>query len=131
MKACYDNIDLSQLDDVTRSETSTKLRMMLYYKKNELSPERFVKIIHSRLDRENYEKVINGQAKDSVDSIVLDSEASKDNPATESGILKCYKYFCKRFDPNRDGNPEYAKIIWQILVGEKQNFLVNTTFPID
>ena len=115
----------------TISKEKVELSETINTKKNELSPERFVKIIHSRLDRENYEKVINGQAKDSVDSIVLDSEASKDNPATESGILKCYKYFCKRFDPNRDGNPEYAKIIWQILVGEKQNFLVNTTFPID
>lgn len=119
LKACYDNFDLNQFDEEIRSDVSTKLRMMLYYKKNELSPHRFVKIIHSRLDRENYDKVINGQAKDSIDSIVLDSEASKGNPATESGILKCYKYFHNRLKDTKS-----ASTIWEILVGEKQNFLV-------
>ncbi len=119
LKACYDNIDLSQLDDETRSDTSTKLRMMLFYKKDELARERFVKIIHSRLDRENYNKVVNGQAKEFIDNIVLDSEADRNNPATESEILKCYKYFYKKLQ-----NSKCASIIWQLLVSDKQNFLV-------
>lgn len=55
-----------------------------------------------------------------MNSIVLDSEASKKNPATESGILKCYKYFYNRLT----SAPELAGEIWNILVSEKQKLLV-------
>lgn len=57
LKASFDKIDLSQLDEETRSEINTKLRMMLYYKENELSPKKFVKIIHSRLDSKDFVSV--------------------------------------------------------------------------
>ena len=45
LRASYDNIAHSKLDEETRAETNTKLRMMLFYKVSELSSEKFVKII--------------------------------------------------------------------------------------
>lgn len=127
LKASFDNIDTSQLENEVCEEVKTILRTMLYYKENPLSPEKFVKIIHSRLDSKDYTSVINGDVEKIVDSIVLDSEASKGNPATESKILKCYKYFYKRLKDT----PELAGKIWNILVDAKQKLLVKIDLETD
>lgn len=127
LRASYDNIAHSKLDEETRAETNTKLRMMLFYKVSELSSEKFVKIIHSHLDLNNYDSVINGKVKDNLDSIVLDSEASKSAPSTESGILKCYKYFHNKLTET----PNSAEKIWNVLVSEKQKLLVKIDLDAD
>ena len=120
LKACYDNLDLSELPEEIVFETKTKLRMMLYYKENELSTKKEVKILHSRLDSKDFISVIDGSIKGKLNKIVLDSEQRKDLPATESGILKCYKYFNNRFLNNAD----QAVKIWNLLLSKQQKFLV-------
>lgn len=127
LKACYDNLDLSELPDEIVSETNTKLRMMLYYKENELSTKKEVKILHSRLDSKDFISVIDGTIRTKLDKIVLDSEEKKDLPATESGILKCYKYFNNRFI----GNSEQAAKIWNLLLSKQQKFLVKIDLEPD
>lgn len=127
LKACYDNLDLSKLEEEIVSETNTKLRMMLYYKENELSTKKEIKIQHSRLDSKDYLSVIDGSINNKLDNIVLDSEKKKDLPATESGILKCYKYFNKRFCNNAD----QATIIWNLLLSKQQKLLVKIDLEVD
>lgn len=127
LKACYDNLDLSELPDEIVSETNTKLRMMLYYKENELSTKKEVKILHSRLDSKDFISVIDGSIRSKLDKIVLDSEEKKDLPATESGILKCYKYFNNRFLNNAD----QAARIWNLLLSKQQKFLVKIDLEPD
>lgn len=127
LKACYDNLDLIELPEEIVSETNTKLRMMLYYKENELSTKKEVKILHSRLDSKDYISVIDGSIKDKLNKIVLDSEEKKDLPATESGILKCYKYFNNRFIENSD----QATKIWNLLLSNQQKFLVKIDLEPD
>ena len=78
LKACYDNLDFSELPEEIVSETNTKLRMMLYYKENELSTKKEVKILHSRLDSNDYISVIDGSIRNKLDKIVLDNEEKKD-----------------------------------------------------
>ena len=127
LKACYDNLDLSELPEEIVSETNTKLRMMLYYKENELSTKKEVKILHSRLDSKDFISVIDGSIRDKLNKIVLDSEEKKDLPATESGILKCYKYFNNRFLNNAD----QAAKIWNLLLSKQQKLLVKIDLEPD
>lgn len=127
LKACYDNLDLSELPEEIVSETNTKLRMMLYYKENELSTKKEVKILHSRLDSKDFISVIDGTIRGKLDKIVLDSEEKKDLPATGSGILKCYKYFNDRFTDNAD----QAAKIWNLLLSKQQKFLVKIDLEPD
>ncbi len=127
LKACYDNLDLSELPEEIVSETNTKLRMMLYYKENELSTKKEVKILHSRLDSKDFISVIDGSIKDKLDKIVLDSEEKKGLPVTESGILKCYKYFNNRLI----GESEQAAKIWNLLLSKQQKFLVKIDLEPD
>lgn len=127
LKACYDNLDLTELPEEIVSETNTKLRMMLYYKENELSTKKEVKILHSRLDSKDFLSVIDGSIKNKLNKIVLDSEEKKDVPATESGILKCYKYFNNRFI----GNSDQAAKIWNLLLSKQQKFLVKIDLEPD
>ena len=127
LKACFDNLDLSKLPEEIVSETNTKLRMMLYYKENELSTKKEVKILHSRLDSKDFISVIDGSIRSKLDKIVLDSEKKKDIPATESGILKCYKYFNNRFVNNADK----AAKIWNLLLSKQQKFLVKIDLEPD
>jgi len=127
LKACYDNLDLSALPEEIVSETNTKLRMMLYYKENELSTKKEVKILHSRLDSKDFISVIDGSIKDKLSKVVLDSEEKKDLPATDSGILKCYKYFNNRF---HDDSDQAAKI-WNLLLSKQQKFLVKIDLEPD
>ena len=127
LKACFDNLDLREMPDEIVSEIKTKLRMMLYYKENELSTKKEVKILHSRLDSKDFISVIDGSIKSKLDRIVLDSEEKKDLPATESGILKCYKYFNNRFINDTD----QASKIWNILLSKQQKILVKIDLDPD
>jgi len=57
---------------------------ILYYRKDYTSPEMELKIEHSQVDSENYEKVIKNQ--------ILIHEITKESPK----ILRCYKYFVEK-----------------------------------
>ena len=120
IRACYDNIDLSKLSEDIVSVLNTKLQMMLYYKENDLSTKKEAKICHSRLDSKDFNSVIDGSIRDMLDNVVLDSEERKGHPATNSGILKCYKYFNNRFINNSD----QAGKIWNLLLSGRQKILV-------
>lgn len=128
VRACYDVFSKgkSEDDDVMKDMTSD-LKDMLFFKRKKTSSQREIKIKHSVLDRDDYRKVIEGEYFTKLDSITLDSEATKDNKPTESGILKCYKYFCKRLlnDPAKSG------IIWDLLFDDQQKILVKIDLESD
>lgn len=127
LKACYDNLNLNIFPEEIVSEINTKLRMMLYYKENELSTKKEVKIRHSRLDSKDFITVIDGSIKKELNNVILDSEEKKDLKATESGILKCYKYFNNRFLEN----PDQAERIWNLLLSKQQKIMVKIDLEPD
>jgi len=83
---------------------------ILYYRKDYTSPEMELKIEHSQVDSENYEKVIRNQ--------ISIQEITEESPK----ILRCYKYFVEKL---KDMSEEVrTKILNKILEPENKMLVV-------
>jgi uncharacterized protein with ParB-like and HNH nuclease domain len=80
-RALYDTFDAD-----TQTNAKDSLYKFLYYKKSELKADYFIKIEHSKVDAEYYNKVISGELKDNVpDMKSVDKSLHR--------IVRCYYYF--------------------------------------
>lgn len=119
LRACYDSLPLSTYKPEIQNQATAILEQILFFKKKPLSPEKEVKIKHSRLDSTDYEKVINGEMKREIDNIILKSE-TKNGKGESSNILQCYKYFMKYLD----GKKVECEKLWELLISENDRVIV-------
>ena len=119
LRACYDSLPLSTYKPEIQNQATAILEQILFFKKKPLSPEKEVKIKHSRLDSTDYEKVINGEMKREIDNIILKSE-TKNGKGESSNILQCYKYCMKYLD----GKKVECEKLWELLISENDRVIV-------
>lgn len=96
IKAIYDS-----LDDTKKKNTYGTLLNYLFYKKNALSDQYYVKLNHSKIDAGYFNTVI-GTIKDDKITTMDDATYSSINKDS-SLIFQCYKYFresLKKYDDN-------------------------------
>lgn len=124
LRACYDTLPLDSysLDDQTKIESDRA--DMLTYKTKSIGGETKLKINHSRVDSPEFTKVIMGDSADSLDKILLASEAKKDESPSH-GILQCYKFFRNSLDPAK------AEELWNLLLNENAKILVKIDLSAD
>ncbi len=102
LKAIYDCFD-SDLQD----NTADKIRNCLFYKVEDTDKDWLIKIQHSRVDSENYEKVVNGQVPPEVEN--------------EPKIIACYHYFVDRLSKM---SLEDRKKLFNRILNEDNKMLV-------
>lgn len=134
LRACYDSLKLDDYEsDIANNITST-LISYLFYKESSFSRDYNLKIVHSRIDSENYSEVVRGQYNDpnKLDSIKLDSEITSKQRAIgvkpSSNILQCYKYFMIALQKYDTGTMQY---LWDLLTSENNKMLVNIDLQPD
>ncbi|MDF2556769.1 MAG: hypothetical protein K0R71_597 [Bacillales bacterium] len=119
LRSCYDSLPLETYSDKLQQLTEAKLNQILYFKEKALSEKMEIKIKHSRLDAPDYKKVINGEMKGRLDSIILKSEI-KNKEKCSSNILQCYKYFTKILS----NNLTECEKLWESLTDENNKIIV-------
>lgn len=93
LKALYDSFT----DDV-KHNCIASINTNLFYKKQQTDKELHIKINHSQLDSQYYDKVINSKiTQDELDKIVVADDSNKIN-SRDSKILQCYKYFIEQLN---------------------------------
>lgn len=75
--------------------------------------------MHSMLDSPDYKRVINGELKDKLDEIILESE-SKGKKSASSNIVQCYKYFMNSLTNDENS----CRKIWEILTGPNDKIIL-------
>lgn len=120
LRACFDALPMENYDESVKNTLENNMRGMLFYTKSQLEVPKEIKIRHSLIDKQDYQKVIEGKAKEEIDKIILDSEVKKGERASTSNILKCYKYFYKELCDK----PENSSKLWEVLLNEQNNILV-------
>ncbi|MBY6935599.1 DUF262 domain-containing protein [Clostridium botulinum] len=126
LRACYDSLPLLIYSDDVQASTKELLNQILFFKKNRLSDKKEIKIKHSMIDTLDYRRVVNGEMKDKIDSIILQSE-TKNKEKCSSNILQCYKYFVKFLRQNQND----CEKLWQSLTNESAKILVKIDLKED
>lgn len=82
----------------------------LYYWEDEIEGEPLLKITHSRIDRNNYELIMNGSIKSKIFEDIRNVEIDlriKQYKNNLNGILGCYKYFLSELKTKNSEELEY------------------------
>lgn len=125
-RAAYDALPINEYDEETREGIKANLNFFLFNRENRIGAVKEIKIKHSRIDREEYKMVIEGEAKSHIDSIILSSECEKDQKPSHN-ILQCYKYFYKKLE----NDPEKSARVYEFLIGEEYKILVKIDLASD
>ena len=116
IKALYDSFT-----DEVKENCITPINTLLYYKKHQTDKDRHIKINHSRLDAQYYEKVIKGEfLKDEFDKIIVADETEKIR-SNSNKIFQCYKYFIEQLKSEPD---EQKKDLFNALTNTENKILV-------
>lgn len=124
LRACYDTLPLDSYSSDDQTKIKSDRADMLTYKTKSIGGETKLKINHSRVDSPEFTKVIMGDAVDSLDKILLASEAKK-GKAPSHGILQCYKFFRNSLDAAK------AEELWNLLLNENAKILVKIDLSVD
>lgn len=108
IKAFYDN-----LDDEDKDTAKNDILTIFYSSKSILSKEYSLRLNHSRLDREDFEKVM------SFKYVLEDEDKKKD-----TGIVGCYRYFSNRISLLKSENSSAFIEIFEKLMDENFSYLV-------
>ena len=125
-RAAYDALPLETFSEEDQKVINANLDFFLFNRENKIGAVKEIKIQHSRIDRQEYKKVISGEAKSIVDSIVLTSECENGQKPSHN-ILQCYKYFYKKLVDDTDK----CVRVYEFLIGEEYNFLVKIDLAVD
>lgn len=119
LRACYDALPVNKISADDRRQMDADMESMLFFKRRKLNSPREIKIRHSMVDAADYKLVIEGQAKNMVDRIILHSEKKKTEKES-SNILQCYKYFYRYLSANE----KECINLWEDLLNEQNKILV-------
>ena len=116
IKALYDTFS-----DEIKINCETAIQSYLFYKINRTDKEKFVRINHSQLDAQYYNKVIEGNiTEDELEKIIIADEQNK-IISRDNKILQCYKYFKKELELKDE---EKRQWLFDYLLNDDNNFLV-------
>ena len=116
LKALFDSFT-DEVKDNCRSSINT----YLFYKKQQTDKELHVKISHSQLDSQYFDKVINNKIpKDELQNIVVADDSNKIN-SRDNKILQCYKYF---IDQLKLKTPKEKEWLFNSLLDTENKILV-------
>ena len=127
LRACYDSLSLSSKDDDWIADQHILMTKSLMYQKSVISGEWTTKVIHSRLDAEDYRAVIFGKWTECYKEI-MQVKDEEDGTKTVSKILHCYHYF-----RNDLGGRSTGEILglWDMLVGSTVKMIVKIDLSSD
>lgn len=125
LRACYDTLPMESFEDEVRNDIDVNLSNILFFKGRKITSAKEIKIKHSRVDAADYKMIIEGEAKDIVDSIILHSKKKKEEKES-SNILQCYKYF---YDFLKD-SPHLSVKLWEDLLDDQNKILVKIDLDI-
>ena len=124
LRACFDSLPIDRYSVGDQEQIKNDKMNMLTYKTQSIGGKTKLKINHSRVDSEEFSKVILGEATNMVDDIVFDDEAKGEKEASHL-ILQCYRYF-------RDSlNAQKAELIWNLLLNDNAKILVKIDLESD
>lgn len=115
LRACYDSLPLATYSDDVKNSTKARLNQILFFKEENLSDKQEIKIQHSLVDAPDYRKIVTGEMKDQLDTIIVKTDMKK-KLVEASNILRCYRYFMDYFK----NEPKNCKKLWELL--NKENF---------
>ena len=123
LKALFNNFD-----EETQKKCENSIRNYLFYQEDLLDDNYLVKIEHSKIDKEYYQKIINDElAENEFDEIVVEDPTkkvtSKDkaNKKKYNKVLQCFKYFSEKL---KDIEPEKRKDLFKRLLDKENKILV-------
>ena len=109
IKALYDTFD-----DNKKKNIFNKIISYLFYKKDDLSDEYFIKLNHSKIDTENFNKVICNVKEDKI--LKMNENDFNSISQTSSLILQCYKYFIEQL---KDFSNEQLALLFDHIFNTK------------
>lgn len=112
IKALYDTFS-QELKENTKNE----VRQILFSKQLPSSKDYFVKIRHSRVDREAYEKVIRSNIDDDTPPIKIEDIDKNDS----NRIYRCYKYF---YETLKEKTEEERRNLFDKILNSSNKMLV-------
>ncbi len=79
----------------------------MFFKKNQNDKNYFVKIEHSKIDKKNFQTIINNEIKeDEYNAVIIENPATKTHSKNKK-VLQCFKYFSEKLkDINIDSRLE-------------------------
>ncbi len=88
LRALYDSFTSEQ-----QQTCFNLLYPMLFYKKSPLDRQDYVKIAHSRVDAEHFERVIREQLSEEEYASIVVADSEGKTRSADSKILQCYKFY--------------------------------------
>ena len=92
LKALYDSLDLEE-----QASSYNLLYPMLYYKRNPRDKEDLIKISHSHIDANSFDKIIRKPITDSEYDSITVQNLDANIMSNHNKILQCYKYYREYF----------------------------------
>lgn len=125
LRACYDSLPVNTIPADDKKLIDADMESILFFKRRKINSPREIKIRHSMVDAADYKLIIEGQAKNLIDKIILHSEKKK--MEKESGnILQCYKYFYRYLSANAGDSVK----LWENLLDEQNKILVKIDLDV-
>lgn len=125
LRACYDSLPMHTFSADDKNHIDADMESILFFKRRKINSPKEIKMKHSMVDAADYKIIIEGQAKNIVDTIILHSEKKKEEK--ESGnILQCYKYFYKHFE----AHPDDSVKVWENLLNDQNKILVKIDLDV-
>lgn len=125
LRACYDTLPMQNYSDEVKKEIDVNMTDILFFKGRKISDKKEIKIKHSMVDAADYKMVIEGTARQKVDTIVSHNQKKKDEKES-GGILQCYKYFYDYLKTH----PKESEKLWENLLDEQNKILVKIDLDI-
>ena len=125
VRACYDSLPMDTFSEDDKYHIDADMESILFFRRRKINSPKEIKIKHSMVDSVDYKKIIEGQAKELLDKIILHSEKKKEEKES-SNILQCYKYFYK----NLYTRPDDSVKLWENLLNEQNKILVKIDLDV-
>lgn len=117
LRALYDSFTSEQ-----QQTCFNLLYPMLFYKKSPLDRQDYVKIAHSRVDAEHFERVIREQLSEEEYASIVVADSEGKTRSADSKILQCYKFYREIFTKMEEA--VRADLFGRLLDGNRKILVV-------
>lgn len=116
LKVCYDSLETNGYSQTTNDRNKSKMEEVLFVTKDTFEDDRVLKMIHSRVDRIDYQFVISGDGL--CDEI---AKVANDKDLNSRKIIRCYDFFKSEVDKL---SKEEKETLWKTLIDDYNYMLV-------